>query len=108
LGTGGSVKIGLWRRGWLLRARIPGTLRIRSGREERRSLTKLAIYPGTQTGHLNFNINYTFSKALGILGSAADFNWTAAVNPFQIQYNYKADELRSLPGLQRQLLLFGR
>jgi hypothetical protein len=41
-----------------------------------------------QTGHLNFNINYTFSKALGILGSAADFNWTAAVNPFQIQSNY--------------------
>ena len=41
-----------------------------------------------QAGRLNFNINYTFSKALGILGSAADFNWTAGVNPFSIQSNY--------------------
>jgi hypothetical protein len=41
-----------------------------------------------EAGRLNFNINYTFSKALGILGSAADFNWTAGVNPFSIQSNY--------------------
>ena len=41
-----------------------------------------------QTGRLTFNVNYTFSKALGILGSAADFNWTAGVNPFNIRSNY--------------------
>ena len=41
-----------------------------------------------QVGKLNFNANYTFSKALGILGSAADFNWTAAVDPFNLQNNY--------------------
>ena len=41
-----------------------------------------------QTGHLNYNLNYTFSKALGILGSAADFNFTAALNPFEVQSNY--------------------
>jgi hypothetical protein len=41
-----------------------------------------------QAGHLNFNLNYTYSKALGILGSAADFNWTAGVNPFSIPSNY--------------------
>jgi hypothetical protein len=40
------------------------------------------------TGRTNFNINYIFSKALGILGSAADFTWTAAVTPFQTQSNY--------------------
>ena len=34
-----------------------------------------------QIGHLNFNVNYTYSKALGILGSAADFNWTAGIDP---------------------------
>ncbi len=41
-----------------------------------------------QRGRLNFNLNYTFSKALGILGSAADFNFTAAVDPFNILNNY--------------------
>lgn len=41
-----------------------------------------------QTGRLTYNINYTFSKALGIIGSAADLNWTAGVNPFSIPSNY--------------------
>ena len=41
-----------------------------------------------QIGHLNFNANYTFSKALGILGSAADFNWTAGIDPFHLANNY--------------------
>lgn len=41
-----------------------------------------------QIGHLNFNANYTFSKALGILGSAADFNWTAGIDPFNLYNNY--------------------
>ncbi len=41
-----------------------------------------------QIGKLNFNVNYTFSKALGILGSAADFNWTAGIDPFNIDRNY--------------------
>jgi hypothetical protein len=40
------------------------------------------------TGRLNFNVNYSFSKALGILGSAADFNWTAGMDPFHLQNNY--------------------
>jgi hypothetical protein len=41
-----------------------------------------------QTGHLTYNVNYSFSKALGILGSAADFNFTAPIDPFSIQANY--------------------
>jgi hypothetical protein len=41
-----------------------------------------------QAGRLNFNVNYTFSKALGILGSAADFNYTAGVDPFHLYNNY--------------------
>ncbi len=41
-----------------------------------------------QVGHLTYNINYTFSKALGILGSAADFNFTAPITPFNLQGNY--------------------
>jgi hypothetical protein len=41
-----------------------------------------------QIGRLNFNVNYTFSKALGILGSAADFNWTAGIDPFNVYSNY--------------------
>ncbi len=41
-----------------------------------------------QSGHLTYNVNYTFSKALGILGSAADFNFTAPIDPFNIQANY--------------------
>lgn len=41
-----------------------------------------------QIGHLNFNVNYTFSKALGILGSSADFNWTAGIDPFHLENNY--------------------
>jgi len=39
-------------------------------------------------GHLNFNANYSFSKALGILGSSADFNWTAGIDPFHLYNNY--------------------
>ena len=41
-----------------------------------------------QTGKLTLNINYTFSKALGILGSAADFNFTAGVDPINLYNNY--------------------
>lgn len=41
-----------------------------------------------QSGHLNFAANYTFSKALGILGSAADFNYTAPIDPFNLFNNY--------------------
>jgi hypothetical protein len=41
-----------------------------------------------QVGKLNFNVNYSFSKALGILGSSADFNWTAGIDPFNLQNNY--------------------
>jgi hypothetical protein len=41
-----------------------------------------------RAGRLNFNVNYTFSKALGILGSSADFNWTAGIDPFNLQSNY--------------------
>jgi hypothetical protein len=41
-----------------------------------------------QIGRLNFNANYTFSKALGILGSSADFNWTAGMDPFHLSNNY--------------------
>lgn len=41
-----------------------------------------------QAGPLNFNLNYTFSKALGILGSSADFNWTAGIDPFNLSRNY--------------------
>jgi hypothetical protein len=39
-------------------------------------------------GRLNFNADYTFSKALGILGSSADFNWTAGIDPFHLANNY--------------------
>ena len=41
-----------------------------------------------QIGRLNFNANYSFSKAFGILGSSADFNWTAGIDPFNLQNNY--------------------
>ncbi len=41
-----------------------------------------------QTGRLEYGVNYTFSKALGILGSAADFNFTAPLDPFHIGNNY--------------------
>jgi len=41
-----------------------------------------------QAGRFNFNVNYTFSKALGILGSSADFNWTAGIDPFHLSNNY--------------------
>ncbi len=41
-----------------------------------------------QQGNLTYNINYTWSKALGILGSAADFNYTAPVDPFNMRNNY--------------------
>ena len=48
----------------------------------------LQIVAVKQMGKLNFNVNYSFSKALGILGSAADFNWTAGMDPFNLQNNY--------------------
>lgn len=41
-----------------------------------------------QMGRLNYGFNYTWSKALGILGSAADFNFTAPIDPFNIGNNY--------------------
>jgi hypothetical protein len=41
-----------------------------------------------QAGPLNFNVNYSFSKALGILGSSADFNYTAGIDPFNLANNY--------------------
>jgi hypothetical protein len=41
-----------------------------------------------QAGRLNYNFNYTFGKALGILGSAADFNWTAPLDPTNLYKNY--------------------
>ncbi len=41
-----------------------------------------------QAGKFNFNANYTFSKALGILGSSADFDWTAGMDPFHLSNNY--------------------
>jgi len=41
-----------------------------------------------QVGNLNFNFNYTFGKALGIIGSAADFNWTEPSDPSNIWNNY--------------------
>jgi hypothetical protein len=41
-----------------------------------------------QAGKLTYNVNYTWSKALGILGSAADFNYTAPVDPFNMRNNY--------------------
>ena len=41
-----------------------------------------------QSGKLMYNVNYTWSKALGILGSAADFNYTAPVDPFHMKNNY--------------------
>ncbi|MGB6132864.1 MAG: carboxypeptidase-like regulatory domain-containing protein [Acidobacteriaceae bacterium] len=48
----------------------------------------LQIEAVKQAGPVNFNANYTFSKALGILGSSADFNWTAGVDPFHLDDNY--------------------
>jgi hypothetical protein len=48
----------------------------------------LQIQAIKQMGRLNFNANYSFSKALGILGSAADFNWTAGIDPFHLYNNY--------------------
>lgn len=41
-----------------------------------------------QAGKLNFDFNYTFGKALGILGSAADFNWTEPLDPSNLRHNY--------------------
>ena len=48
----------------------------------------LQIVAVKQMGKLNFNVNYSYSKALGILGSAADFNWTAGIDPFNLHNNY--------------------
>ncbi len=41
-----------------------------------------------QVGKLNFNFNYTFGKALGIIGSAADFNWTEPTDSTNLYNNY--------------------
>jgi hypothetical protein len=40
------------------------------------------------SGRSNYMANYTWSKALGILGSAADFNFTAGMDPFHMRNNY--------------------
>ena len=48
----------------------------------------LQIEAVKHVGRLNFDLNYTFSKALGILGSSADFNWTAGIDPFNLGANY--------------------
>lgn len=40
------------------------------------------------SGRSNYTANYTWSKALGILGSAADFNFTAGMDPFHQRNNY--------------------
>jgi hypothetical protein len=48
----------------------------------------LQIVAIKQSGHFNFNANYSFSKALGILGSSADFNYTAGIDPFNLSNNY--------------------
>ena len=48
----------------------------------------LQIEAVKQAGRFNFNVNYSFSKALGILGSAANFNWTAGIDPFHLENNY--------------------
>jgi hypothetical protein len=48
----------------------------------------LQLVAQKRTGRLNFGANYTFSKALGILGSAADFNYTAPITPFNVYQNY--------------------
>lgn len=48
----------------------------------------LQITAMKRSGAFDFGVNYTFSKALGVLGSAADFNYTAPVDPFNIRRNY--------------------
>jgi len=48
----------------------------------------LQIQAIKRAGRFSFNGNYSFSKALGILGSSADFNWTAGIDPFNLQNNY--------------------
>ena len=48
----------------------------------------LQVLVQKQTGHLNYGVNYTWSKAMGILGSAADFNFTAPMDPFHLANNY--------------------
>lgn len=48
----------------------------------------LQVLVQKQVGRLNYGGNYTWSRAMGILGSAADFNFTAPLDPFHIQNNY--------------------
>lgn len=48
----------------------------------------LQVLVQKQVGRLNYSVNYTWSKAMGILGSAADFNFTAPMDPFHLQNNY--------------------
>jgi hypothetical protein len=48
----------------------------------------LQVLVQKQTGRLNYMANYTWSRAMGILGSAADFNFTAPVDPFHLRNNY--------------------
>ena len=48
----------------------------------------LQIVYQKQSGRLNYNFNYTYGKALGIVGSAADFNYTQPIDPFNLRNNY--------------------
>jgi hypothetical protein len=65
LGADSSVKIGLWRRVWLLRGRILAALRMTSGREERRGLAKLATDPGTQLSSLKREVEILSHRLSG-------------------------------------------
>jgi hypothetical protein len=48
----------------------------------------LQVLVQKQSGPFNYMANYTWSKALGILGSSADFNFTAPLDPFNMEHNY--------------------
>jgi hypothetical protein len=48
----------------------------------------LQVLVQRRSGRLNYMANYTWSKALGILGSSADFNFTAPLDPFHMRNNY--------------------
>jgi len=48
----------------------------------------LQVLVQKQSGRLNYMANYTWSKAMGILGSSADFNFTAPLDPFNLRHNY--------------------
>jgi len=51
----------------------------------------LQVGLGRQTGHILFNVNYTFSKALGIRGAGANDANGFPGNPFNIRDNYGSE-----------------